>query len=48
MQPGMGQCWVRDNHDNGRLIAMCTRDEDAQKIAAALNADVQNGKDDAQ
>jgi hypothetical protein len=30
MQPGMGQCWERDNHDRGRLISMCTRDEDAQ------------------
>jgi len=42
MQPGMGQCWVRDRHDDNRLIAMCTRGEDAQQIVAVLNAHVQN------
>lgn len=36
MRMGMGNWWVEDGGE-GRLVAMCTRREDAELIAAALN-----------
>ena len=31
------QWWVKDNLEPSRLIAMCTRQQDAEDIADALN-----------
>lgn len=36
---GMGNWWVMDNSDAGRIIAFCNKEADAIKIVAALNGE---------
>ena len=38
MREAMGQCWISDTHDAGRLLAMITERENAILIEKALNA----------
>ena len=38
----MGQNWVQDTGDGNRMIAMCTRWQDAMTIINAMNRDAQN------
>lgn len=36
VRQGMGQFWLADLSDGGRLIAMCTRKEDADRLRTAM------------